>query len=444
MNTELEKVEVAGAVSPLVTLDPETYVAAVYAPFNTRLEAAIQKVEGVTYDITTTAGMDTAKECRALFRAIRIESDKERATRKAPIISIGKLLDSKNAEIEKAVDPFESKFDADIKAEEKRKDDEKAARIKAEAERQSALDAKIKHITEAPLRAISMSASDTRAVIEELQQIVPTPETYEERFVEAEVALNAAITALESLHQGKVAIEQQQAEAVERERQALAQQNEQARIDGIKARITAIKNHVLDASSCEHSAEMEIIIAKVNAIVVDESYAEFNAEAEEAKAATLTNLTRQLKFIKMEEEAKAKAAADEAARKAAAELAAKQVVESAATQSEPALAEAAKQVSTIGMAVVKTSVQDDQVIVTNVPIAEVIDTGATMKLGQISELLGFSVTSEILHSLGIEPVDKKRAAILYREADFPRICACLIANINAACVDFIEGQRKAA
>jgi hypothetical protein len=74
----------------------------------------------------------------------------------------------------------------------------------------------------------------------------------------------------------------------------------------------------------------------------------------------------------------------------------------------------------------------------------VIDTGATMKLGQISELLGFSVTSEILHSLGIESVGKERAAILYREADFPRICACLIANINAACVDFIEGQRKAA
>jgi hypothetical protein len=67
-----------------------------------------------------------------------------------------------------------------------------------------------------------------------------------------------------------------------------------------------------------------------------------------------------------------------------------------------------------------------------------------MKLGQISELLGFSVTSEILHSLGIESVGKERAAILYREADFPRICACLIANINAACVDFIEGQRKAA
>jgi predicted phage-related endonuclease len=161
-------------------------------------------------------------------------------------------------------------------------------------------------------------------------------------------------------------------------------------------------------------------------------------KAEEAK------LEAEREKIRAEEEAKAKAAADEAARKAAAELAAKQVVEAAATQSEPALAEAAKQVSTIGMAVVKTSVQDDQVIVTNVPIAEVIDTGATMKLGQISELLGFSVTSEILHSLGIESVGKERAAILYREADFPRICACLIANLNAACVDFIEGQRKAA
>jgi putative phage-type endonuclease len=163
----------------------------------------------------------------------------------------------------------------------------------------------------------------------------------------------------------------------------------------------------------------------------------------EHKEAEEKRLEAEREKIRAEEEAKAKAAADEAARKAAAELAAKQVVEAAATQSEPALAEAAKQVSTIGIAAVKQTIQDDQVIVTNV-IAEVIDTGATMKLGQISELLGFSVTANFLHTLGIESVDKERAAILYREADFPRICACLIANINAACVDFIEGQRKAA
>jgi putative phage-type endonuclease len=187
-------------------------------------------------------------------------------------------------------------------------------------------------------------------------------------------------------------------------------------------------------------ADMQQIIFKAT----DDFQLLVSSRIEQHKKAEDAKLEAEREKIRAEEEAKAKAAADEVARKAAAELAAKQVVEAAATQSEPALAEAAKQVSTIGIAAVKQTIQDDQVIVTNVPIAEVIDTGATMKLGQISELLGFSVTSEILHSLGIESVGKERAAILYREADFPRICACLIANINAACVDFIEGQRKAA
>jgi len=57
------------------------------------------------------------------------------------------------------------------------------------------------------------------------------------------------------------------------------------------------------------------------------------------------------------------------------------------------------------------------------PQAEVVrvETGATIKLGEINARLGYTVSSEFLASLGfIATTD--RSAKLYREADFPTIC----------------------
>ena len=58
------------------------------------------------------------------------------------------------------------------------------------------------------------------------------------------------------------------------------------------------------------------------------------------------------------------------------------------------------------------------------------DTGATMRLGQISERLGFQLTADFLRSLGFEPVGRERAAVLYSESAFPRICQALVMHIN--------------
>jgi putative phage-type endonuclease len=192
-------------------------------------------------------------------------------------------------------------------------------------------------------------------------------------------------------------------------------------------------------------ADMQQIIFKAT----DDFQLLVSSRIEQHKKAEDAKLEAERERIRLEEEAKAKAAAEEAARKAAAELEAKKAPEFATVAlsiDTPAVADeknarARQRLEEVSIA---TPVIIGVDMASGPDRTAVIDTGATMKLGQISELLGFSVTSEILHSLGIESVGKERAAILYREADFPRICACLIANINAACVDFIEGQRKAA
>ena len=55
----------------------------------------------------------------------------------------------------------------------------------------------------------------------------------------------------------------------------------------------------------------------------------------------------------------------------------------------------------------------------------------TLKLGMICTRLGFQVTADFLKSLGFEPAGRERAAVLFHESDFDRICAALISHISA-------------
>ncbi len=53
-----------------------------------------------------------------------------------------------------------------------------------------------------------------------------------------------------------------------------------------------------------------------------------------------------------------------------------------------------------------------------------------LKLGEISELLGFTVTAEFLHTLGFEPAAKERASKLYLQTDFIVLCDALAKHIK--------------
>ena len=62
------------------------------------------------------------------------------------------------------------------------------------------------------------------------------------------------------------------------------------------------------------------------------------------------------------------------------------------------------------------------------------DTGATMRLGQICEKLGFNITADFLSGLGFEPCATEKAAKLYRTRLFPLICRALVKHINSVSV----------
>jgi predicted phage-related endonuclease len=59
-------------------------------------------------------------------------------------------------------------------------------------------------------------------------------------------------------------------------------------------------------------------------------------------------------------------------------------------------------------------------------------TPPTLRLGQINERLApISLTADGLAALGFTAAGRERAAVLYHEADFPRICAALIRHVTA-------------
>jgi exodeoxyribonuclease (lambda-induced) len=59
-------------------------------------------------------------------------------------------------------------------------------------------------------------------------------------------------------------------------------------------------------------------------------------------------------------------------------------------------------------------------------------TAPALRLGQIVDRLGFTVTADFLARLGFVPAATEKSAKLYHDADFPAICAALIRHITAA------------
>lgn len=61
------------------------------------------------------------------------------------------------------------------------------------------------------------------------------------------------------------------------------------------------------------------------------------------------------------------------------------------------------------------------------------DATPTMRLGQISERLGFAVTAVFLSELGFEPCATDKSAKLYKARQFPLICRELVKHIQSVC-----------
>jgi len=244
--SEPKEIAVAEQPQQLITIEPAKYVALVFESFRKKFDTYKAEADKVTYDIATTAGMKTAVEWRAKFRdEIRIATENARKERKAPILEIGRLLDSKAKEIVEEAAPYEARFDRDIKAEEKRKDDEKIAKALAESARISAIRSKIAEMQAIPSMLVGKSSETIAAAMESLEAAEITLETHAEFAGESEMVKAATVLKVSAMleaqkdHEAEAAriaaeraqLERERAEAAERERIAAAARAEQERKD---------------------------------------------------------------------------------------------------------------------------------------------------------------------------------------------------------------------
>ena len=162
----------------------------------------------------------------------------------------------------------------------------------------------------------------------------------------------------------------------------------------------------------------------------------------EHQAAEEKRLTAQREQIRAEEQAKAeKEAREKVAREAeVARLAAAAIEAKAAADALAALPVVA---ITKMVAVLDDADSAPVILVERAPAVNVVPmaprqttaapapaTPPTLKLGQIGERLGFSLTGDFLKNIGFEPAARDKSALLFHEHDFPLICMRLVAHIQ--------------
>jgi predicted phage-related endonuclease len=159
----------------------------------------------------------------------------------------------------------------------------------------------------------------------------------------------------------------------------------------------------------EHAAEHEFLFADLQAII--------QKPDEDFQLAVRTRIDSH----KRNEAEKA-----EQARQDAAALASAAPAAAAAVEPAPAPAPAAQ--------------------VTRMPVARPAAASSTppsLRLGQISERLGFPLTGDFLGRLGFAPAATDKSARLYHERDFPAMCAALVDHINAVANAVARAQQAA-
>lgn len=228
----------------LLAIDPGRYVALVFEPFSEKLARYKTEADAVTFDVTTAAGMKTAIEWRAKFRdEIRIASENARKERKAPILEIGRLLDSRAKELAKEVAPYEARFDDAIKAEEAKKEAARKAREEAERQRIAEIQrrlVKLESLGSGELYTSEMAPERLQDILRQLEE--PSVYDYAEFAEQATTLRQRAIVAIrqahvESLERIERETAERQAREAEEARKAAERQAEADRLAEVRRKL---------------------------------------------------------------------------------------------------------------------------------------------------------------------------------------------------------------
>ena len=199
---------------------------------------------GVAFNVATTKGMDEAKKARQEVKGYRTALENKRKEIKAPALERCRLIDDEAKTITAALLEIEEPIDQQIKAEEARKEAEKAAKAEAERQRVAAIRTQIDTIKNHAAFAVGKSADAILKILSGVEGF-EIGEDFQEFKPEAEQAKAETLDKIKALHEAQVQHESEQAriaaeraeltrlraEAEAREREAAAARAEQERKD---------------------------------------------------------------------------------------------------------------------------------------------------------------------------------------------------------------------
>ena len=268
--------------------------------------AVLREKYGTVFDVTTTKGMDEAKKARAEVKGYRVALEKVRKEIKAPALERSRLIDEEAKRITAELQAIEEPIDEQIKAEEQRKEDEKAAKARAEAARLASIAAKVSALRNLVSLIANQPAAMISAELEKVQKLELSEAEFQEFMPDAIEALNEARKDLQAAlntrllyeaEQARIKAEQDaEAARMKAEREELARlreleatrQAEQARIEAEARQAEEARLKVeREAQEAELKAKREAMEAELKAQREEQARQEQAArqarEAEEAR-----------------------------------------------------------------------------------------------------------------------------------------------------------------
>lgn len=447
----------AKPAAPTATLK-ETALAS-FVPIEQHMRTLAARYKDVAYDVTTTKGMNEAKAARLVLRdegryAVQrlVKRVKDEAN------DLKKTIDARGDEVIAITQDIEAAIDGQITAEETRKAAEKAERDRIERERVAALEARLAGLSVwiDRCKVPGITSERIRNGIAMLEQapIGDDWAEYRDRAIERRAEI---LGVMQSLYQQHL-ISEVEARRLEEQRAEAAR---------IEAALAARKAE-LDAQAAELLRREEEIRAAEKAM---EDV--LRQEEEDALVASMHANSRRIEFYSVSYVQKAictfetaakdwesdhrprvREAVAEGRRHLAAVLA--QAMDAERSATAPAagptapwgavrdfIDDAGEPTDTTGEPVDQT---DAEIAAANGPEVDpfpapavesdstppAVVEPATLKIGTICTRLGFTLTAAFLHGKGIEPAGRDKAAVLYRESQWPGIKAALIRHIEAA------------
>lgn len=218
------------------------------------LAALREQYAGVVFGVDTTEGMEAAKEARRAVREPRLDVERIRKAAKAPLLALGKRLDSEAARITAELEKIEDPIHLQIKHEEDRKEAEKQARIAAELARVAAIQERIEELRGCQTLTPTSGSKLISEHISDLERI-PVDDSFAEFRPRAEDAKVAGLARLTALLATALAFEAEQ-DRIRLERAELARlRAEQAERDRLAREEQARK----DAEAAAERARLEAV-----------------------------------------------------------------------------------------------------------------------------------------------------------------------------------------